>query len=191
MLNAFLMVVAVCLLAGIVWNSDAFNLTCVISKKDGNTYCVRDVGKVSESADLLADVTQRMRHLVRHMGEEMPTDARVKRLVGNFNPQRIVENLPNSEYTAYSENKGEKIAFCLRKDKHKLKLIDINTLTFVALHELSHLMTTSVGHGSDFWNNFKFILKHAVAIGVYRSVDYGKTPEKYCGMDIDSNPLFK
>jgi hypothetical protein len=190
MLNAFLMLVAVCLLAGIVWNSDAFNLTCIISKKDGNTYCVRDVGKKSESADLLADVAQRMRHLVNHLAEEFPNDERVKLLKKNFDPTKIVENLPNSEYTAYSENKGEKIALCLRKEKHKLKLIDINTLTFVALHELAHLMTSSIGHGSDFWSNFKFILKHAVAIGIYRSIDYSKTPQPYCGMPIDSNPLF-
>ena len=31
----------------------------------------------------------------------------VKRLVKNFNPKRVVETLPNSTYTAYSENKGE------------------------------------------------------------------------------------
>ena len=34
----------------------------------------------------------------------------VKLLVKNFNPE-IKETLPTSEYTAYSENKGEKIAF--------------------------------------------------------------------------------
>ena len=49
----------------------------------------------------------------------------------NFNPKRVVETLPNSTYTAYSENKGEKIAFCLEEKKGKNKLIDLNTLTFV------------------------------------------------------------
>ena len=29
-----------------------------------------------------------------------------------INPNKIVEILPNSEYTAYSENKGKKLAFC-------------------------------------------------------------------------------
>lgn len=28
-----------------------------------------------------------------------------------------METLPTSEYTAYSQNKGEKLAFCLNKEK--------------------------------------------------------------------------
>ena len=38
-------------------------------------------------------------------------------MVENFNPTTIKETLPTSEYTAYSENKGEKLAFCLNKKK--------------------------------------------------------------------------
>ena len=34
-----------------------------------------------------------------------------------------METLPTSSYTAYSENKGEKIAFCLNKTKEGNKLI--------------------------------------------------------------------
>ena len=37
-----------------------------------------------------------------------------KRLEKGYNPKRIMETLPTSQYTAYSENKGEKIAFCLQ-----------------------------------------------------------------------------
>ena len=40
-------------------------------------------------------------------------------------------------------------------------MFDENTLTFVALHELSHVMTVSVGHKQEFWDNFKFILKES------------------------------
>jgi hypothetical protein len=70
------------------------------------------------------------------------------------------------------------------------KLIDINTLTFVALHELSHIMTESIGHKQEFWTNFKFMLKHAVKEGIYEPIDYSKSPEDYCGLMIDDNPLF-
>jgi hypothetical protein len=171
--------------------SDRFHLKCVISKLDGNTYCVRDEGKLSASADLLAAVTMRMKELVAYMDQQYGSDVRVQRLVKNFNASRIVETLPTSEFTAYSENKGEKIAFCLREQKDKLKLIDLNTLTFVAIHEMSHLTTTSVGHHADFWANFKFLLENAVAIGIYNSVDYSKRPQEYCGMTINDNPLFK
>ena len=60
------------------------------------------------------------------MGKTYPTRENVKRLVKNFNPKRVVETLPNSTYTAYSENKGEKIAFCLEEKKGENKLIDLS-----------------------------------------------------------------
>jgi hypothetical protein len=177
----------------VVWylNSDSFNLKCVVSTKDGKTYCVRDTAKLKQSADLLAEVTMKMKDMVAYMKATYPKDERVVRLVKNFNPKRVVETLPTSEYTAYSENKGQKLAFCLREKKDKMKLIDLNTLTFVALHELTHLMTTSVGHHPDFWDTFKFMLENAVEIGLYEAVDYSKEPQEYCGMRITDNPLMK
>jgi hypothetical protein len=111
-------------------------------------------------------------------------------LVAGFNPQRISETLPTSELTAFSENKGEKIAFCLNTTKEGNKLIDINTLTFVALHELTHVMTTSIGHKQDFWQNFKFVLENAKAANIYIPVDYKKNPQEYCGMTINDNPYY-
>jgi len=171
-------------------NSDSFNLKCVIAKRDGNTYCVRESDRIQQSAELLAQATERMKQMVEILNEKYPKDKRVERLVSNFNPKRIVETLPTSEFTAYSEGKGSKLAFCLRKHKNEMKLIDINTLTFVALHELTHLMTESIGHHQEFWTNFKFMLKNAVSEGIYRPVDYGKHPTDYCGLMIDDNPLF-
>jgi hypothetical protein len=171
-------------------NSDYFNLKCVKANTDGNTYCVRDSDRIQQSAELLAEVTGRMKILVEHLHEKYPKDKRVERLVSNFNPNRIVETLPTSEFTAYSEGKGSKLAFCLRKSKNTMKLTDINTLTFVAIHELSHLMTESVGHHPEFWNNFKFMLKNAVSEGIYDPVDYSKHPIDYCGLMIDDNPIF-
>ena len=124
------------------------------------------------------------------MGKKLPDDERVKRLVNGFNPQKIMETLPTSELTAYSENKGEKIAFCLNKNKVDDDLIDLNTLTFVAIHELSHIMTKSVGHKQEFWENFKFLLTNAKEAGIYNPVDYKKKPKEYCGMTINDNPYY-
>ena len=171
-------------------NSDTFNLKCIVAHKDGNKYCVRDSDRLQESVELLADATHRMKHMVDYMKQKYPQDDRVQLLVKNFNPKKIVETLPTSEYTAYSEGKGAKLAFCLRKHKHEMPLIDINTLTFVALHELTHLMTKSIGHKKDFWDNFKFMLKNAEDNGIYDPVDYSKSPSEYCGLTIDNNPLF-
>jgi hypothetical protein len=174
-----------------ILNSDALNLKCIISEVDGNKYCVRDRRRVKEAADLLATVTNNCTKLVNYLHEKFPDDERCTRLYNNFKPDRIMETLPTSSLKAYSENKGAKIAFCLnKKEDNNEELIDVNTLTFVALHELSHLMTTSIGHNRDFWINFKFILTQAIAIKIYTPVNYKSKPTDYCGMNITDNPYY-
>lgn len=170
--------------------SDAFNLKCIISDVDGERYCVRERATIQLAADLLARVTQNLKDLVAYTAKKFPEDENVQRMVQKFNPTKISETLPTSEFTAYSENKGEKLAFCLNKEKNGTKLIDINTLTFVAIHELAHIMTKSEGHKQEFWQNFKFLLEQAKAANIYEPVDYKKNPEPYCGMDISDNPYY-
>jgi len=172
-------------------NSDSYNLKCVVSGIDGDTYCVRDRAHLHDAADLLASVVNKCKELVTYCGHKYPDNEDVQRLVQKFNPQKISETLPNSEHTAYSENKGEKIAFCLNKTKaEESRLIDINTLTFVALHELAHVMTKTEGHTQEFWGHFKFLLIQAKDAGIYEPVDYKKKPEEYCGMTITDNPYY-
>ena len=170
--------------------SDYFNLICVVSDVDGNKYCVRESDKIDLVVDLFAKVNIKLKKLVDYVYEKYDNRENCKRLKQNFNPQKIVEILPTSKYTAYSENKGEKIAFCSTTEKGGDTLIDENTLTFVAIHELGHLMTVSIGHTEEFWNNFRFLLKNAVKMGIYEPVDYSKKPIEYCSLNIDDNPYF-
>ena len=181
-------VVAVCI--KVYMDSEMYNLKCVISGVDGNRYCVRDRVAVDEAADLLAKCTTNCINLVKYMDKHHSDDPRIQKLVKGFNPKAIQETLPTSELTAYSENKGEKIAVCLNKTKNSTKLIDLNTLTFVAIHELAHIMTTSIGHKQEFWQNFKFLLEGAKSSGIYEPVDYEKKPENYCGITISDSPYF-
>lgn len=171
--------------------SDYFNLKCIVSSVDGNTYCVRETSKLELAADKLARVTTNMKKLVVVCKEKYETRDNVQRLVKGFNPKQIYETLPTSEYTAYSQNKGEKIAFCLNEERDGKNLIDINTLTFVAIHELSHIASVSIGHTEEFWNNFKFLLQVAKENNLYSPVDYKKKPERYCGTTINKNPLYE
>ena len=93
-----------------------------------------------------------MNKLVVHISKKYPNEENVKRLINRYNPKQIYETLPTSEYTAYSENKGEKLGFCLDTEKNNGgKLIDINTLMYVALHELSHIASESIGHTEEFY----------------------------------------
>jgi len=189
-LGYVMIILMVVIMIKMYYDSEAYQLKCIISDVDGNTYCVREREKLEIAADLLAETTMKLKDLVRHLKKEYPNRNNIKRLVENFRPHKIVETLPTSQYTAYSENKGEKIAFCLNTKKGGNDLIDKNTLTFVALHELSHVATKSVGHTEEFWNNFKFIIEEAVKINIYNPVDYKKNPKSYCGMTINDNPYY-
>lgn len=191
LLNGLLIIFILIVAIKIYMDSDSFNLRCIISDVNGNKYCVRDRSKLELAADRLATINNKMNELVAHVGKKYPDQENVKRLVSGYNPKKIYETLPTSEYTAYSENKGEKLAFCLDTEKNsKGRLIDINTLMYVALHELSHVATKSIGHTSEFWDNFKFLISEAKAIGVYNPVDYKKEPARYCGMNITDNPYY-
>ena len=191
--NIFICVIIACVLLlclKIYSESDVFNLKCIISGVDGNKYCVREREKLNDAADLLANVVKKCKDLVLYMKNKYPDDERVVRLYKGFKPSKISETLPTSELTAYSENKGEKIAFCLNKTKQGTDLIDPNTLTFVAIHELSHIMTLSVGHKQEFWQNFKFLLENAKEAKIHDPIDYSKKPQEYCGMNITDSPYY-
>jgi len=173
------------------FDNDMVGLNCITSNVDGNKYCVRERLKQEMAADLLASVTKNMKILVAYMQKTYPTYENVQRLIKNFNPQTIMETQTDSEHTAYSENKGEKIAFCLNTTKMGDTLIDKNTLTFVSIHELAHTMSESIGHKGEFWKNFKFLLENAVRIHIYKAINYSKTPISYSGMTIDESPLYR
>ena len=170
--------------------SDAFNLKCIVSDVDGNKYCVRERPKLHLVADLLATVTNKLKDLVKLAEKEYPDRENVRRLVKRFNPQKVSEILPTSKFTAYSEDKGKKLALCTTITKKGDNLIDENTLTFVGIHEISHIMSKTIGHNDEFWTNFKFLLKIAVDNKLYYPIDYKKKPQEYCGMDITDNPYY-
>ena len=175
----------------IYYDSDIFNLRCIVSTADGKKYCVRERKNIQKASNLLAQTTDKLQYLVENMNARYSNRKNVQQLVENFNPTTIKETLPTSEYTAYSENKGEKLAFCLnKKNNDNDHLIDQNTLMFVAIHEIAHIMTTSVGHTDEFWQNFKFLLENAVELGIYEPIDYKKNPKNYCGMNITDNPYY-
>ena len=189
--NIILIIFIIIIAIKLYLSSDSFNLRCIISDVNGNKYCVRDRNKLELAADKLAQVNNNLNKLVNHLAKKYPEKENVKRLINGYNPKKIYETLPTSEFTAYSENKGEKLAFCLDTEKNsKGRLIDLNTLMYVALHEVSHIATKSIGHNDEFWNNFKFMITEAKEINIYNPIDYKKEPARYCGMNISDNPYY-
>ena len=162
------------------------NLETVKSNIDNREYTVQTKADAQEAADLIAVIRQKLILLVNHLIKSNPGDSRTELLKENFNPDKLKEGIDNPEYTSYSINKGEQIILCLR---NKDKLMDINTMMFVVLHELAHLATESIGHTPEFWENFKWILEESINIGIYVKQEFKKEPVEYCGMKISSSPL--
>jgi hypothetical protein len=120
---------------------------------------------------------------------------RIEQLVNNYDPNDIYEISPYNRENSTSFTEDKKILIlCLRKkekDKEgKNELHDINTIMFVVIHELSHMMNDVWGHKQDFWMLFKFMLLNSVEAGIYRPVDYSKAPILYCGLLLTYSPLF-
>jgi predicted metal-dependent hydrolase len=164
-------------------------LTYVTSTIDNRQYLVRNLPDKQKAADMLANIRKNLTSIVEYLKENYIADERVQLLVNRFNPDVISESLPNTSYTSYSVDKGKKIVFCIRSKDAKQELIDMNTIMFVAIHELAHVMTKSVGHTEEFWDNMRYLLKKGIKIGVYTKVDYRKNPVKYCGIEILNSPL--
>lgn len=81
--------------------------------------------------------------------------------------------------SSYTENKSV-ITLCLQDPETK-KFYDMNTLMYVALHELAHVITKTIGHDDNFKKNFTKLLVKAESLGIYNS--QLPLPKKYCGVD--------
>ena len=163
------------------------------STVDGRTYRVRDMPDKQEAANLMASVRLKISKLCSTLLQKYPDKLQVKQISQNFrdDPNRFLEATPDAAHTSYSVNKGEEIHLCLRERAGgNESLVHENVMTFVALHELSHVCTETVGHGPDFWNNFGWILKEAEAHGLYQYTDFQAQPVSYCGVSITDSPRY-
>ena len=156
---------------------------------NGKKYYVRNLPDRTEAANKLATIGNSLQSLIDSLDEEEEEKGKYnKQLKESFNPDYITENIPGSTYVAYSVNKGEELSLCVR-EKDTEVFMDNNIILFVAIHELSHIMTPETGHTPLFWNNMKYLLEKASAMGIYTPTDYSKNPETYCGMEINSTPM--
>ena len=161
----------------------------VTSQIDGRRYLVRALPDRQRAADMIARLNAKLTALVQHMVALQPAgrEAAVALLYENYDPAAVSEGGTEIGYTSYSVNKGEKIVMCLRhKDE---SFVDENVLMYVAVHELGHLMTDEVGHTEAFWDNFRVLITQAVALGLYRKVDFASDPRSYCGISITSSVI--
>ena len=178
------------------------NLVLMESSSTGTKILVNNDEKKKESADLLGNLMQIMFKLKNHLiknkeklvsqyeGKFKESDLRecIDILDKNFDEAKtkIYENPPSSDYTSYSVNKGEELAFCLRSKKNG-NHHTLNLLMYVAIHEMAHIGCREIGHTDLFKEIFSFYTKEAIKIGVYKYEDYDSIPVEYCGMILSSS----
>ena len=167
----------------------------LLKASDGKYYKVQDLPHKKDAAELMAHIHQNLLKIVSfYKQDEYISDEPARLLAERFNADVLMENSMTSSDTSYSENKGDKIVLCLR-DKTSppdYPLVDTNTVMFVVLHEMAHLMTPELSahkHTREFWSNFRRLLEDASKLGVYSPVNYSKNPVSYCGMEITDSPL--
>jgi hypothetical protein len=166
------------------------NLTYVKSERDGKKYKVRNIKTKVEAADLLAELRERLEKLSNNLKNKYGKKNQCINLIQKrFRPRNISEVPEHSKNTSYSVNKGEKLVFCIRPKDEREAFHEINLLMFVAIHELAHVGSISIGHNDEFYDNFVFLLKEAIEIGVYQKIDFDRDNREYCGMTITSSPI--
>lgn len=156
------------------------------SNIDGKLYRVKKNKLSQQSADLLAVINKRLLKLIEFQSNKTP-EPYYKKNLQRYNENSISENILDLD-TTYTLNKGDSMVFCLSpRNKDTLSLYDINTMMFVAIHELAHVASNTIGHNEEFIKNFKELLEDAIKIDLYSFVDYSKNPVDYCGIIINSN----
>jgi len=182
------------------------NNTKSVFAQDGNMYKVHNYDDAIDAANALSIINTTMINLITYLkhkyigvgytkkiANKTPTDIydAVIKILQRYNPDNLIENSPkDKEDTSYTLNKGSTIAFCLREKGKNNTLHDINTLIFVAIHELAHIAIDDNEHPPKFWKMFKFLLLEAENGNIYKSQNYKKNPVKYCGMEVNYNPIF-
>lgn len=182
------------------------------SRVDGGEYRVHeDHPEPDRAADRLAALNGRVIELLRHLRDKQWAPATndlaaaeradrhrraAERLLANYSPDALAENSPRdpSRDTSYVVDKGVLVAVCLRdRDDPAAPLHDLETLTFVTLHEMAHIaLAPDPGARDDhpplFWAAFRWLLKEAEEARIFVSPDYARAPRRYCGVTINYSP---
>jgi predicted metal-dependent hydrolase len=169
-----------------------YPMAYIKSTVDGERYYVRNMADSQDAADRLARVRAKLKRLRDHIAEKYPNIVFVKQIVANFDarPDQFSESTPEAVHTSYTVDK-EKVFMCLRQRNSQEELVSENIVVFVALHEMSHVGTASIGHTPEFWNNFSWLLKQAEEIDIYKYTDFSAHPVEYCGVHITDSPTYK
>lgn len=189
----FIIVIVIIGYVAMYFKNSKYPMALTQSTVDKEFYLVRNLPDKQEAANSLARVRAKILTLRTFLNQTHRDKPFVKQILDNFDcsAMRFSESTPDAQYTSYSVNKGEKIYMCLRQRDEKEQLVNENIILFVALHEMSHVGTSSIGHTPEFWNHFAWVLEQAERVKIYEYTDFAAHPVEYCGVHITDSPTYK
>jgi len=158
----------------------SYKLYNVQSTVDNELYLVEKTNNQLydiEKADILAKVNDKINILIKSLS----TSDERRKLLESKNIK--LQERDTDKHIGYTINKGDKIGLCIDDNE--------NTLFFIVLHELAHVITKSYGHDDIFWKNFEFLIKQSIKINIYNYKNYNKNSTNYCDKEITYTPHIK
>jgi len=174
--------------------------TSVFSNIDNKYYNVRRGSDKQSRADILAVLYGKFKIIVTSLENDpkYATQANVQRLIKKWKSGISVKEIGNMESdAAYVINK-QNMSFCLQKSKNEILLEELNLITYVAIHELAHIMSIETDHGAEFIMNFEFLLNYAKGLmyydpfmkkqlPLYIQLNKLNTSNSYCGVRLENS----
>ena len=162
---------------------------------DNKLYKVRSTKGKETKANLLALMNLKLNTIVKSLEKsEYSKNLNVRRLISNWDRGVSIKEIGKLETdAAYVINK-QYMSFCLPEDTSS-SIDNLNLMTYVGIHELSHIMSNETGHGNEFVKNFEFLLNYSKGLKyfdsmandylpVYIQLDKLNTPDNYCGVPL-------
>jgi hypothetical protein len=170
---------------------------------DNQFYKVRRRSKDKQKkADQLANLNNKLNIIVTTLENDQnyTKNPAVRRLIGNWRKGVTLKEIGNLETdAAYVINK-QYMSFCLQDSpgsgrEKGTNIEDTNLMTYVAIHELAHIMSIEIGHGPEFIQNFEFLLNYAKKlkyidpflnkeVPLYIQLNQLNTADNYCGVSL-------
>lgn len=173
-------------------NANRSEAVYIKSELNNKEYFVQNTDDKEEAAYILSVIDNKITLFKDFLNKNGHLYPQYKPYIDQFNSRVknmvIYENSQHGNYTSYTINKGEELVLCLRSKKTN-QLHDVNLVTYVVLHELSHVACPQINHTPLFTEIFKFFVKLATDIRIYSYVNYQLDPVEYCGIPIRENLL--
>lgn len=126
---------------------------------------------------LITDINDIVNWCVRY---NYPSSREAIRLKTNWQLVDLHETSAATKQIAYVIGKNKSFKLCIDSDE--------NTMRFVVIHELAHMMSASYGHNDEFRRHFVDLLRAAAFLKKYSIQNFQNQAVKYCGMSITSSP---